>query len=121
MRRGTFHVLIQRTVTAGKVLSRTKVHINIGHQTSMAQPIFFGVPPEEGLSPEALLANTCQHVGKFADPGAVFDAARPYVAQDQLYSFMGTPHRCTPTYECLFGVQLPVEVLINAPRYYHHW
>lgn len=84
--------MTRQGVSAGKVLSNVKAHVTIGHQTSMAQPIFFGVPGDEGMTQEGLLADSFKHVGKFAAEQEVpFDLNKAYVSQDQLFGFTGAP------------------------------
>ena len=82
-------------MATGSVRSRQKVHVTIGHQTVMAQPIFFGVPDGEGGGQETLLKNMFQHVGKHAVHAAVkFDLQRDYQWQDELFGVGGMNSLC---------------------------
>lgn len=76
---------------AAQIPSRQKVFITIGHQTTMARTLFFGVP--EGSQHACTQAQLGQamfaHVGKFASEALTFDLSQEYVFQPELYGIAG--------------------------------
>ncbi|KAK9818119.1 hypothetical protein WJX72_007434 [[Myrmecia] bisecta] len=78
---------------AGKVLSKAKLHLTVGHATVMGEAQFFGVPDEEGQNPALALQSLVKRVGQLAlkDNVPVFDFTREYLFQEELYGLDGRP------------------------------
>ena len=76
---------------AASIESRQKVFITIGHQTTMARALFFGVPDDsQHACTQARLGQAMfEHVGKFASEALAFDLKREYVFQPELYGIAG--------------------------------
>jgi hypothetical protein len=83
-------------VHAAPIPSRQKVFITIGHQTTMARTLFFGVPEDahDACTQAALGRAMFAHVGKFASEAHAFDLEREYVFQAELYGIAGAPPLC---------------------------
>ena len=51
---------------AGTVMSKTKVHVTIGHATVMAELLVFGVPNRDGDSAQQALEGLTRRIGSLA-------------------------------------------------------
>ncbi|GLC39063.1 hypothetical protein PLESTB_001289600 [Pleodorina starrii] len=78
---------------AGRVPSRAKFHVAVGHSTVMAEMTFFGTTDGEGGSRETALAALVANLNAMALAGSPmgFDAERDYLYQDELYGLEGRP------------------------------
>ncbi|KAG2492709.1 hypothetical protein HYH03_009122 [Edaphochlamys debaryana] len=78
---------------AGRVPSRAKFHVTVGHSTVMAEMTFFGTPEGEGLPRDAALAAMIANLNamSLAATPMAFDAGRDYVYQEELYGLEGRP------------------------------
>ncbi|GFR43158.1 hypothetical protein Agub_g4205 [Astrephomene gubernaculifera] len=96
---------------AGRVPSRSKFHVTVGHSTLMAHLTFFGTPDGNGLPPAAALAAMMGNLAAMTTPAAVgepthgsagagaagtvlglmFDFDRDYICQEELYGLEGRP------------------------------
>ena len=50
----------------GRVASKTKIHVTIGHATVMADLLFFGVPDGDGEPAEQALEGLTRRIGSLA-------------------------------------------------------
>lgn len=76
----------------GRVTSRSKLHVTIGHATVMAEATFFGLPDSQGLDAAAVMKTLLRGVGRMSLHGAAaFDAAAEYLYQDELYGLEARP------------------------------
>nr|BAU61586.1 eukaryotic elongation factor, selenocysteine-tRNA-specific [Gonium pectorale] len=83
---------------AGRVPSRARFHVSVGHSTVMAGLTFFGTPDGAGLPRAAALAASIANLAAMAAQGTpmAFDAARDYLYQDELYGLEGRPQAAGP-------------------------
>ncbi|PNW81764.1 hypothetical protein CHLRE_06g259200v5 [Chlamydomonas reinhardtii] len=78
---------------AGRVPSRAKFHVSVGHSTVMAEMTFFGLPDGEGVPRDTALAAMIANLNAMAlsTTPMAFDAARDYLYQEELYGLEGRP------------------------------
>nr|ADI46882.1 SelEFf [Volvox carteri f. nagariensis] len=78
---------------AGRVPSRAKFHVSVGHSTVMAEATFFGTPDGEGVSRDVALAAMIANLDAMALSGIPlpFDLHREYLYQEELYGLEGRP------------------------------
>ncbi|KAG2429383.1 hypothetical protein HXX76_011148 [Chlamydomonas incerta] len=78
---------------AGRVPSRAKFHVSVGHATVMADMTFFGLPDGEGVPRDTALAAMIANLNAMALSATpmAFDCARDYLYQEELYGLEGRP------------------------------
>jgi hypothetical protein len=74
---------------SGTIKTKSRLAVTIGHQTRIAEIIFFGQPNGEGCKREALMAGTFARVGKCAASVPEFDVQCQYQLQDELHGVLG--------------------------------
>ncbi|KAG2430703.1 hypothetical protein HYH02_013699 [Chlamydomonas schloesseri] len=78
---------------AGRVPSRAKFHVSVGHSTVMAEMTFFGLPDGEGVPRDTALAAMIANLNAMALSATpmAFDAGRDYLYQEELFGLEGRP------------------------------
>lgn len=76
---------------AGDVLSNSKMHVIIGHHTTMAKMMFFGIPRDGKNS--TIVADMVEklNMNHSRKKSQVFDYSKEYLYQDALYGEEGRP------------------------------
>lgn len=89
--------LLQVRFFAGRVASKAKFHVSIGHSTVMAEALAFGLPDGQGVPPDQALQmmldnlNALSLHGVQAQPSVAFSMDREYLYQEELYGLEGRP------------------------------
>ncbi|KIZ07588.1 Selenocysteine-specific elongation factor [Monoraphidium neglectum] len=79
----------------GPVPGKVKYHVNVGHETVMAEATFFGLPDGGGGTQEDALQqmiSSLEAMSLHLPPAEAFDWEQEYAWQDQLYGLEGRPH-----------------------------
>lgn len=110
---------------AGRVSSKTKFNVTIGHTAALAELTFFGLPPKAGSAaqtPEEAMALAVQQLRLLTTKDAKpmpFDFSSEYLYQDELHGLEGRPAEAAGPSSAQAGPGAPPEEPGTASKPHH--